>query len=311
MIVAVVLASLGIAVAATGSEAPRNPVDSPLNRSYGGLKGAMGWSVPAELIVGVANIQEAIHCILGSIERDPSLGRTGRWGEVGHVLEEARLVRRYAREYARSLYVERARERMTADDLVRLEEEARRATLLAALYKRELELSEAGLEPEVLGLAWRCYDASEQLAKAAMRWAQAPGGQIFDDPIERLLVGLAVEAVRVCSAGRVQELEWFLQEVELQFEEGIPGWKRVQMAERLEIILGELDLVLVGKSDRTYAQTRQILDQLERDSQVEVYLPDGGYSRIWLHLFEEPRVFLGGNSRDAVKVRWKEYLKRR
>jgi len=84
---------------------------------YGGLPGDGGFGRIREFGVGLANIFEAAHCVLGSLGRHLGKNRDN-WSsmirtETGHLNEEVGIIRNAIREYSRPIY----RQQMMMSDL--------------------------------------------------------------------------------------------------------------------------------------------------------------------------------------------------
>jgi hypothetical protein len=73
--------------------------------NYGGIPSGGGFDSNTEYEVGLQRILEAIHCILGSIERGVDVSGNIIWHELDHIKEEINIIKNSLEEYARPLYL--------------------------------------------------------------------------------------------------------------------------------------------------------------------------------------------------------------
>lgn len=89
---------------------------------YGGMPGGGGFSANHELEIGMQNVAEAAHCILGSLGKNlqgRSDWETMKRIEHEHLREELHLILKYSKEYARDLYLERINQDLQSNTTVK------------------------------------------------------------------------------------------------------------------------------------------------------------------------------------------------
>lgn len=134
---------------------------------YGGLQGGTAYGSSTEYIIGANKIQEALHCILGSLGRD--VGAGVGMAEAGHIKEEFGIIEKTVKEYSRPLYSDRLidgsyRDKKWPDETVNvINKNTRKLMDIAKKLRKEIGKD---LPKSTIRLGEESYKFSEDLALA-------------------------------------------------------------------------------------------------------------------------------------------------
>ncbi len=174
---------------------------------YGGLPSVGGFGSIMEFGVGLGIVFEAAHCLLGSLGKN--LGKEDDWLQMlgiekGHLNEEAGIITKTLREYARPIYREQMldfspykpewQERMRESAERQVEDIQQAGPKLAALAKGKARAFKKNLETEEAPVEWvntvgATYLVVIELAEAAVKavadWPDSMGNPFADPKVTR------------------------------------------------------------------------------------------------------------------------------
>ena len=136
-------------------------------KMYGGLQGGTAYGSSTEYAIGANKIQEALHCILGSLGRD--VGAGVGMSESGHIKEEFGIIEKTVKEYSRDLYSDRLidgsyRDKKWPDETVKvINKNSKKLIDIAKKLRGQID---KGLGKATIRLGEESYKFSEDLAHA-------------------------------------------------------------------------------------------------------------------------------------------------
>jgi len=133
---------------------------NPLHEPYGGINPRFYFNYrngnATEYEIGITRTAEAIHCILGSLVG----AYTYNTPELGHIMEEIGLIKKFMNEYSKSMYTSKRLfsgpyAEMTKDTILSLYPELKQ---IAKDKKQNLIAHKNEIPPEIYRVALACYN---------------------------------------------------------------------------------------------------------------------------------------------------------
>jgi hypothetical protein len=128
---------------------------NPLEMEYGGIPPGGGYIGIQEYDVGIRNIAEAVHCILGSLQKKH--GQKDKRVEQSHINEEMGLIEKRVNEYSKQGYIEDWWIESKYDAIENIKEVSPKLNKLANCRLDQLKNHEKDIDPHDFKVAKRAY----------------------------------------------------------------------------------------------------------------------------------------------------------